>query len=154
MDPLFQKLSTVLNFKVLTSPVERSMSGVQRRQFNVQGSGSSVQSPASSLQSPESSVESPAFRVQRSESNFQLLRPESRNSGMPFLFAIVCQVLNNVSSEYKNAVRLVFVHYDKHVLHRKTQIDIFRIFYSTPCHANDKLKKMVGVVFLSNSLLH
>ena len=72
---------------------------------------------------------------------------------MPFLFAIVCQVLNNVSSEYKNAVRLFFVRYDKHVLHKKAEIDIFMIFHSTPSHANDKLKKMVGVVFLSNSLL-
>ena len=71
MDPLFQKLSTVLNFKVLTSPVEHSMSGVQRRQCNIQGSGSSVQSPASKVQRPASRVQSPASRAQLSESNVQ-----------------------------------------------------------------------------------
>ena len=59
------------------------MSGVQRREFSIQGSESSVQSPASRVQRPEPSVESPASRVQRPESNVQLLRPESRNSGMP-----------------------------------------------------------------------
>ena len=107
MDPLFQKLWTVLNFKVLTSTVQRSMSGVQHREFSVHGSESSVQSPASSVQRPDSNVQSPASsvqspesRVQRPEpsvqgpvswvqrpgSNVQLLRPESRNSDMPHFF--------------------------------------------------------------------
>ena len=47
------------------SSVQSSVSRVQGRGFSVQGSGSRVQSP---------------------ESNVQLLRPESRNSGMPFLW--------------------------------------------------------------------
>ena len=69
MDPLISKLWTVLNFKVLTSTVLRSASRVQRPGFRVQRPGSNVQSPTSRVQRPESSV--------------QLLRPESRNSGMP-----------------------------------------------------------------------
>ena len=48
----------------------------------VKSPASRVQSPASRAQRPESSVQSPAFRVQRPVSNVQLLRPESRNSGM------------------------------------------------------------------------
>ena len=70
MDPLISKLWTVLNFKVLTSTVLRSASRVQRPGFRVQRPGSNVQSPTSRVQRPESSV--------------QLLRPEFRNSSMPF----------------------------------------------------------------------
>ena len=83
MDPLFQKLWTVLNFKILTSTFWRSMSEVQHREFSVQGLESSVQSPASRVQRPESNIQSPTSRAQRPGSNVQLLRPESRNSGMP-----------------------------------------------------------------------
>ena len=42
----------------------------------------SIQRPASSVQCPEFSVQGPASRIQRPESSVQLLRPESRNSGM------------------------------------------------------------------------
>ena len=50
----------------------------------VQSPASRVQRLESSVQSPASRVQSPASRVQRPESSVQLLRPESRNSGMPF----------------------------------------------------------------------
>ena len=56
----------------------REMSRVQRPEF-------SVQSPESRFQRPESRAHSPESRVQRPDSSVQLLRPESRNSGMPFL---------------------------------------------------------------------
>ena len=61
---------------------------VQCSASRVQGPASSVQSPASSVQRPECSVQSPASRVQRPEPSVQLLRPESRNSGMPDRFAV------------------------------------------------------------------
>ena len=54
---------------------------VIRETSRVQRSESSVQSPESSVQSPESSVQRPTFSV-------QLLRAESRNSGMPMSLAI------------------------------------------------------------------
>ena len=44
----------------------------------------SVLSPASRVQRPASKVQSPEPRVQHPESSVQLLRWESRNSGMPF----------------------------------------------------------------------
>ena len=37
----------------------------------------------SSVQSPTSRLQRPEYRVQRPKSSVQLLRPESRNSGMP-----------------------------------------------------------------------
>ena len=90
MDPLFPKLCTVLNFKVLTSilafNVRSPASKVQSPGFRVQSPVSRVQRPASSVQSPESSVQSlassfqsPASRVQSSVSRTQ--RPESRVQG-------------------------------------------------------------------------
>ena len=66
---LFPKLWTVLNSKVLTSTVQHSASRAHELE-------PSVHSPASRVQRPE-------FRVQHPESSVQLLRPESRNSGMP-----------------------------------------------------------------------
>ena len=78
-NPLFPKLWTVLNFKVLTST-----SSVQRSESNVQSAGSRVQCRESSVQSPASRVQVPVSRMQRPESSVQLLRPESRNSGIPF----------------------------------------------------------------------
>ena len=59
------------NFKVLTSTVQRSMSGVHCPGFRVQRPGSNVQSPASTVQRPQSSVHSPASRVHRPESSIQ-----------------------------------------------------------------------------------
>ena len=56
---------------------------VIRETSRVQRPESSAQSPASRAQRPESRVQSPASRVQRPETSIQLLRPESRNSGMP-----------------------------------------------------------------------
>ena len=57
---------TVLNFKVLTSRVQRPEFRVQRSEPSVQSLASRVQSPESSVQSPESSVQRPtlASRVQ------------------------------------------------------------------------------------------
>ena len=89
MNPLFQKLWIVLNFKVLTSPVQRSMFGVgvalriQRPGFSVQHAESSVQSLVSRVQHQDSSIKSPTSRVQRPESSVQspvsrVRRPESR----------------------------------------------------------------------------
>ena len=52
------------------------MSRVQRLESSVQSPASRVQRPESNVQGPESSVQSPEPRV-------QLLRLESRNSGMP-----------------------------------------------------------------------
>ena len=45
--PLFPKLWTVLNFKVLTSRIQRSASRVQRSRFRVQRPGSTVQGSVS-----------------------------------------------------------------------------------------------------------
>ena len=93
MDPLFPKHWTVLNFKVLTSTVQRSASGVQCREFSVQGSESSIQSPMSRVQRPGSSVQSPASRVQCPESSVQSQASNScvQSPGIP-----VC--LNNENS--------------------------------------------------------
>ena len=83
MDPLFPKLCTVLNFKVLTSilafNVRSPASKVQSPGFRVQSPVSRVQRPASSVQSLASSFQSPASRVQSSVSRTQ--RPESRVQG-------------------------------------------------------------------------
>ena len=65
------------------SSVQSPESSVQNPASRVQGPESSVQSSGSRTQRPEPSVQSPASRVQRPESSVQLLRPESRNSGMP-----------------------------------------------------------------------
>ena len=79
-----------------SSSIQSSVSIVQLSEFSVQSSESSVQIPASRVQRPESNVQSPASRVQRPESSVQspvsrvqrpkpsvqLLRPESRNSGI------------------------------------------------------------------------
>ena len=61
MDPLFQKLWTVLNFKVLHIH-SLAMSGVQRREFSVQGSESGVESPASRAQRPNLASRVQEFR--------------------------------------------------------------------------------------------
>ena len=58
IDPLFPRVWTVLNFKVLTFTVQRSASGVQRPK--VQSSEPSIQGPASRVQRPEFTVQSPA----------------------------------------------------------------------------------------------
>ena len=68
--------------------VQCSASRVQSPASSVQSPASSVQRPESRVQRPESSVQSPASRVQRPEPSVQLLRPESRNSGMPDRFAV------------------------------------------------------------------
>ena len=67
MDPLFPKLWTVLNFKVLTfsahrteSRVESPASGVQIPGFRVQGLAFRVQHPGSSVHGPASKVRRPA----------------------------------------------------------------------------------------------
>ena len=74
-----------------TSRVQRLESSVQGPASRVQRPESTVQSPASRVQRPESSVQSAASRVQRPESSVQLLRPESRNSGMPFFsLSFIC----------------------------------------------------------------
>ena len=67
------------------SIVQSPESSVQRPASRVQRPESVIQSPASRVQRPEPSVQSPVSRVQRRESSVQLLRPESRNSGMSFL---------------------------------------------------------------------
>ena len=63
--------------------VQSPESSVQRPDSSVQSAASRVQRSESSGQSPVSSVQSPESRVQRPESSVQLLRPGSRNSGMP-----------------------------------------------------------------------
>ena len=63
------------------SSVQSSVSIVQLPEFSVQGSESNVQSSASRVQSPGSSV--------------QLLRPGSRNSGMPYLFSLFYFYIGN-----------------------------------------------------------
>ena len=116
------------------------MSGVQHREFSVQGSESSVQSPASSVQrpdsnvqSPESSVQSPESRVQRPEpsvqgpvswvqrpgSNFQLLRPESRNSDMPHF-------LRGMLSNIKTRHFASSINHQEHQFHRTFTTSYFR----------------------------
>ena len=70
------------------SRVQSPASSVQSPESSVQRPASRVQRPESSVQSPASSVQSPASRVQRPEPSVQLLRPESRNSGMPDSFAV------------------------------------------------------------------
>ena len=96
--PLFPNLLTVWNFKVLTSTFQHPEPRVHFPESTVQGPEpsiqdvvsrvprpeSSVQSPASRVQRPESSIQSPASRVQHSKSSVQLLRIESRTSGMLF----------------------------------------------------------------------
>ena len=64
------------------SRVQRLESSAQSPEPSVQSPASRVQSPASRAQNPESSIQSPPPRVQRPESSVQLLRQESRNSGM------------------------------------------------------------------------
>ena len=95
--PLFLKLWTVLNFKVLTSIFQHSESRVQRPESRVQRSESSAQSPGFRVQWPESrvqhqgtSIQSPASKVQHSESRVQ--RPEFRNSGMPIFQCFVMSI--------------------------------------------------------------
>ena len=61
---------------------------VIRETSRVQRSESSVQSPESSVQSPESRVQRSESSVQRPTFSVQLLRAESRNSGMPMSLAI------------------------------------------------------------------
>ena len=68
-----------------TSSVKSPESITLSPAFSVQSSVSIVQLPEFSVQGSESNVQSPTSRVQRPESSVQLLRPESRNSGMPFL---------------------------------------------------------------------
>ena len=60
------------------SPESRVQAG-----FSIQRSESSAHGPASRVQSLASRVQCPEYSVQRPESMVQLLRPESRNSGMP-----------------------------------------------------------------------
>ena len=74
--------SPTFSVKSPESSAQSPASSVQSPTSRVQCPASSVQSPASRVQRPESSVQSPASRVQRPKSSVQLLRPESRNSGI------------------------------------------------------------------------
>ena len=64
------------------SRVQHPASGVQRPASGVQRPAFRVQSRASRVQRPGSRIQSLASRVQPPESSVQLLRIESRNSGM------------------------------------------------------------------------
>ena len=75
--------SPTSRFQGPESRVQRPESSVQSPASRVQRPASRVQRPESSVQSPDSNVQSPAPRAQRPESSVKLLRPESRNSGMP-----------------------------------------------------------------------
>ena len=90
------------------SRVQSSASSVQRPESSVQSPASRVQSPASRVQHSESSVQSltsrirrpesrvqhPESSVQLPESSVQLLRPESRNSGMPICTVAIKNIRN------------------------------------------------------------
>ena len=63
---------------------QRPESSAQGSASRIQRSESSVQLPAFRVQRPECRAQRPECRVQRPESSNQLLRPEPRDSGMPW----------------------------------------------------------------------
>ena len=119
------------------SRVQSSASRVQSPASSVQRPEPSVQILASRVQRPESSVQSPAFsvQVQRPESSVQLLRPKSRNSGMPSnLISIEAMLKNAVSGKkhlhelQKKKVQNKFKDINKDT--RTTSLTLFWCFYS------------------------
>ena len=82
-DSVLKETITMSSVQSPASKVYRPGSRVQGPESSVQTPSSSVQNPASRVQLSESSVHSPTSTVQRRKSSFQLLCPESSNSGLP-----------------------------------------------------------------------
>ena len=104
------------------SIVSKALDSFKRKSFNVHSLAFSVRSPGFRDQFPESSVQSLVFTVQRPESSVQLLRPESRNPGMPShrvlisICLIFCQFQSGVAYKSKNAAykKCVYVNSTHH----------------------------------------
>ena len=95
--------------------VSKALDSFKRKSFNVHSLAFSVRSPAFRDQRLESSVQSPVFTVQRPESSVQLLRPESRNPGMPShgvlisICLIFCQFQSGVAYKSQSAAYKKFL---------------------------------------------
>ena len=83
------------NVQSPASRVQRPESSIQRPVSIVQHPESSVQSSASRVQHTESSAQSPVSSFQGPDSS-RLLRPEFRNSGMPYIRCKNTQLTSDV----------------------------------------------------------